>query len=74
MYPKQITLYQSALKLYKTVNEHLEDFTFEQVTVFDQIICTSRQIVFQIERKNRFKIGLNTTANKFYPLSKSGLT
>ena len=67
--PYQITLYQSALKLHKTVNENLEDLTFEQITVINQIICTSRQINFQICRSNCFKIGMNTTANKFFTIS-----
>ena len=67
--PEQISLYQSALKLHKTVNENLEDFTFEQVTVLDQIICTSRQINFQIARNCIHKIGMNTTSNKLYALS-----
>ena len=50
--PKQITLYQSALKLYNPVNFGLEEITFEQVTVFDQIRCSTRQINFEIERNN----------------------
>ena len=67
--PYQITLYQSALKLHKTLNENLEDLTFEQITVLNEIICTSRQCNFQICRSNHFKIGMNTTANKFFSLS-----
>ena len=39
------------------------------ITVIDQMILTSRQINFQILRNNRRKIGLNTTANKFYHIS-----
>ena len=68
--PKQITLYQSALKLHKILNENLNDLTFEQITVFDQIRCSTRQTTFEIEKNNIFKIGMNTTANKFYALSK----
>ena len=67
--PLQITLYQSSLKLHKTVNENLEDLTFEQITVLNQMICTSRQVNFQVCRSNCFKIGMNTTANKFYALN-----
>ena len=52
----QITLCQSSLKLHKTVNENLDDLTFEQITVLDQIICTSRQINFQIARNNTEKL------------------
>ena len=67
--PFQITLYQSSLKLHKTLNENLEDLTFEQITVLYQMVCTSRQVNFQVCRTNCFKIGLNTTANKFYALN-----
>ena len=67
--PALCALYQSSLKLHKTVNENLEDLTFEQITVLDQMVCTSRQVNFQVCRSNCFKIGLNTTANKFYALN-----
>ena len=68
--PKQITLYQSSLKLFKTLNDNLEDLTFEQITVLDQIRCATRQLNFEIECTNNYKIGMNTTANKFFSLSK----
>ena len=61
--------YQMALKLHKLVNENEEDLNFEQITVLDQIICTRRQLNFEIHRTNACKIGLNTTANKLYPIS-----
>ena len=67
--PSQIALYQSALKLHKNINESQDDLSFEQITVLNQTICTSRQINFQISRSNNYKIGMNTTANKFYALS-----
>ena len=35
--PKQIALYQSSLKLHKTLNNNLDALTFEQVTVFDHL-------------------------------------
>ena len=49
-----------------TLNMHDNGLTFEQVTVIEQIICTSRQLDFQILWDNKSKIGLNTTANKLY--------
>jgi hypothetical protein len=67
--PKQITFYQMALRLHKLVNENLIDLSFEQITVMDQMICSRRQISFEIHRNNTGKIGMNTTANKLYPLS-----
>ena len=67
--PKQIMYYQIALKLHKTINELESDLSFEHVTLLDQIICTSRQLRFQIFLNCDLKIGMNTTANKFYYLN-----
>ena len=67
--PEHIMYYQMALKLHKLLNEHDHQLSFEHVTMMDQIVCTSRQINFQILRKFNTKIALNTTANKFYPLN-----
>ena len=50
-------------------NEHENKLSFEHVTIMDQIVCSSRQINFQILRNFNTKIGLNTTANKLYPLN-----
>ena len=58
--------YQIALKLHKLINEHDNVLSFEHVTV---IVCTSRQLKFQILQNFRTKIGMNTTANKLYSLS-----
>ena len=51
------------------MNEHDNDLSFEHITVMDQMNCTSRQINFQILRNFNVKIGMNTTANKLYPLN-----
>ena len=64
--PKQIMYYQIALKLHKLLNEHDNVLSFELVTVMDQIICTRRQLKFQIFKNCRSKIGMNTTANKLF--------
>ena len=68
--PKQIAFYLSSLKLHKIINDNLDDITFEQVTVFDQIRCSTRQLTFELVRNNTYKIGMNTTSNKLYALSK----
>ena len=47
---------------------NFDELSFEQITVINQMICTGRQINFQMVRSNCFKIGMNTTANKFYAL------
>ena len=67
--PEQIMLYQLSLKLHKLLNEHDNLLSFVHVTIMDQIVCTGRQINFQIYRKFNTKIGLNTTANKLFPLN-----
>ena len=47
-------------------NNWVNVLSFEQVTVMDQIICTRRQLKFQIFKSNNNKIGMNTTANKLF--------
>ena len=68
--PKQIMLYQVALKLHKLIQELNEKCTFEHVTILSNVICTSRQTTFEILKDNHSKIGLNTTANKLYHINK----
>ena len=65
--PSQIMLFQASLNLHKILNQDL--VSFETVTVLNQMICTRRQVYFEILRDNNCKIGMNTTANKFYCLS-----
>ena len=67
--PNQIMLYQIGIKLHKLLNDHANVLSFEHVTVMYQIICTRRQIKFQVMRKFNTKIGMNTTANKLYHLN-----
>ena len=67
--PEQIMYNQMSLKLHKLLNEHGNQLSFEHVTLMDQIVCTGRQLIFQILRKFITKIGLNTTENKLYPLN-----
>ena len=62
--------YQTSLHLYKTMNELYENSTSEHVSLLDNIICTGRQLKFEVVRSNRSKIGMNTLANKFYHISK----
>ena len=64
--PKQIMLYQIAIGLHKKVNSCHFPNTFEQVSFLDQVICTGRQLKFQIHRNFNGEIGLNKAANKFY--------
>ena len=36
----------------------------------DQLVCTSRQVMFEIFRTNQSKIGMNCPVNKSYHVSK----
>ena len=65
--PVQIMCYQSALQLHKVWNR--ETLNFESISMLDQITLTSRQTSFLIFRNNSSRIGMNTTANKFYQLT-----
>ena len=67
--PTQIVMYQISLKLHKLLNSDESNLSFEHLTVLDQMVCTGRQLNFQINRTNCTKIGMNTTANKLYHLS-----
>ena len=67
--PLQIMYYQMALNLFKTLNSQDHELSFETITVYDQIVCSRRQIKFQIHRDFTYKIGLNTTENKLYYLN-----
>ena len=67
--PKQLTLYQIALKTAKIISEIADNCAFEHVTLLDQNICTLRVTTFEIFKSNRFKIGMNTTANKLFHVS-----
>ena len=55
--------------IHKIVNDISDVLSFEQITVMDQIVCTGRQISFQILRNCSTRIGMNTTANKLYHLN-----
>ena len=60
--PKQIMLYLISFSLHKILNTDDFPSIFELLTVTDQIICTGRQLRFQIFRNHNSKIGM--TANK----------
>ena len=65
--PIQIMSYQAALLLHKTINFEVPDL--ESITVLNQMTVTCRQTLFLIFRNNSTRIGMNTTANKFYQLT-----
>ena len=68
--PKQMMLYQIALKLHKILNDTESHISTETISVFDQVICTRRQLNFETFKNNNYKIGLNTTGNKLYHVNK----
>ena len=67
--PKQIMLYKVAISLHKTFNEIDPHLKTETIRLFEQIICSRRQINFKLFRDNVYKIGMNTAANKFYHIN-----
>ena len=64
--PKQLMKYQIALSLHRLINDSSEHLNFDHIMVLDQLICTRRQLKFEIIRKFNNKIGMNIQANKFY--------
>ena len=64
--PYQIGNYRLSLQLHKIFNDpdHIELANFA-----NQIISTRRQTHFEIQKTNKFKIGLNTLSNKLYCLN-----
>ena len=68
--PKQVTLYQIALRAHKILSEMELGVSFEHVTVLNEIACTPRQLNFETFRNNKSKIGMNSTVNKLYHVSK----
>ena len=61
--------YQITISLHKLVNVNSESLTFDQVLVMDQVVCSGRQLRFQVQRKFNHKIGMNIMANKFYHIN-----
>ena len=68
--PAQIMSYQTSLHLHKTIGEIYESCSSEHVSLLNNIICTGRQLKFEVVRSNKSKIGLNTLSNKFYHINK----
>ena len=67
--PSKSMLNQIATNLHRVLNfENCP--TFEQTTVLEQILWWGRQLKFEIVIDFKGKIGMNTTANKFYHISK----
>ena len=56
-------------KLYKVLNEPTFECSMEYVRVVEQIVCPQRQSLFRIFKNNNYRIGLNTTSNKFFYLN-----
>ena len=68
--PSQIMLYQISLLLFKVVNENSPIPSLSFVKLMEQVICTRRQIMFESQRNNNSKIGMNSLENKLYHVSK----
>ena len=70
--PAQITMYQLAFNLYKTVNENdnLLPPSTEFIRLLEQVIVTRRQVLFELFKTNKSKIGMNSNENKLYHINK----
>ena len=68
--PKQITLYQIAIGLHKVLDSIDHECNSEHVRILNNIICTRRQLNFEIVKDQSFKIGMNSFVNKFYHINK----
>ena len=68
--PNQIMLYQISLLLFKTVNENSSTPSRSFVRLMDQAVCSGRQVMFELHRANRTKIGMNSIENKLYHINK----
>ena len=68
--PTQIMHYQISLQLHKTISNVYIECSSEHATLLSNIVCTSRQLKFEIIRNNSTKIGMNTISNKFFHISK----
>ena len=63
-------LYKITLKVHKVLNENDLTLKTETIRFFEQIICSRRQITFELYKNNTYRIGMNTSANKFYHINK----
>ena len=68
--PSQLMSYHMSLHLYKTLAELNDYCTTELARLLVNIVCTRRQISFEIIKTNHSKIGMNSISNKFYHISK----
>ena len=62
--------YQSSIFLYKTLNNIHSYCRNEHASLLNNVVCTGRQLKFQVVRSNNTKIGMNMISNKFYHISK----
>ena len=68
--PTQIMSYQSSILHYKTMNDMFKYCSTEHAKLLNNVVCTSRQLKFEIIKNNVTRIGLNTLSNRFYYISK----
>ena len=61
--------YQSSIFLYKTLNNINNYCSTEHASLLNNVVCTGRQLKFQVVRSNNTKIGMNMISNKFYHIS-----
>ena len=65
-------MYQLAINLFKLVNLNLNTIrqSNDLIRLLDQVVITRQQVMFELYRTNRSKIGMNAIENKLYHLNK----
>ena len=63
-------MYQIAINLDKTVNENRSIPSTELIRLLEQVVCTRRQVMFELFKSNQSKIGMNANENKLYHINK----
>ena len=65
--PDRMIDYKLALQLYKTLNYREPSNNWIRINL--NIINTTRQIKFSINKNNRLKVGMNVLSNRFWNLN-----
>ena len=70
--PAQITMYHLSLNLYRTLNENVtvNSPSTELIRLLEQVVITRRQVMFELFKTNKSKIGMNANENKLYHINK----
>ena len=65
-------MYQNAINLFKMLNRNsnTNSPSTDMIRILEQLVITRRQVMFELYRTNRSKIGMNAIENRLYHLNK----